>query len=60
MNLTWKTGTPSERAEMVRRHVRNWRKLSRDQICELFNLTEAGLDAINSGYDWKPEYEKLR
>lgn len=47
----WASGTPRERAEMVRRTG------SRVNLCTLFNLTEDGLNKIMNGHDWKPEFE---
>lgn len=55
MGWTWKDGTPSERAEMVRRHGRipNLPFLS---LCRLFGLTANGAWEILKGGDWRPEY----
>lgn len=55
---TWATASPRERAAMVRGHARGSRPLSFDQLCELFDLTKNGLDAILAGNDWRPEYER--
>ena len=54
---TWATGTPAERAQMVRSHTGLRRPLSRFDMKRLFNLTDAGLDAILAGSDWKPEHD---
>ena len=52
----WNTGTPHDRAEMVRRHA-NGSQVSRQNLLTLFQLTENGLDQILQGTDWCPEYE---
>lgn len=54
MSWSWETGTPRERAKIVRQHQDP--KLSRDDLCRLFRLTRAGLSEILSGKDWRPEY----
>lgn len=46
----WVTGTPRERADMIRSH---WR-FGREKLCDLFNLTDEGLTAILDGDDWTP------
>ena len=65
MSWSWETGTPRERAEMVRKHAspsarapsyHDARQLSDDDLCRLFNLTPAGLQAILAGADWRPEH----
>lgn len=50
---SWATGTPSERARMVRGHLT---ACSRADLCSLFCLTEVGLHKILDGDDWRPEY----
>ena len=51
----WALAGPVERGSWIRGH----QYCSRPQkIIELFNLTEAGLDEILGGEDWKPEYER--
>lgn len=52
---TWATGTPKERADMVRRHYEIY-DLTGENLCELFGLTLNGLVEIVRGMDWRPEY----
>lgn len=54
MTFTWATGTPRERAEMVRGHAHSG--LSADKLCDLFHLTPAGLVEILSGADWNERF----
>ena len=50
MGDVWATMGPKERADMVRSH----RQLSIPELCELFGLTEYGVDAILKGANWAP------
>lgn len=54
MGWAWKTGTPRERADMVRSHQRLFAGV--DGLCGLFALTSTGAFAIIGGDDWRPEY----
>ncbi len=56
---SWETGTPFERAEMVRRHL-NSPGLHWDSVRELFNLTDEGIRMIARGENWCEEYVSLR
>lgn len=53
---TWATGTPRERAEMVRGTMKHIH-FSNEKAKELFNLSDGGLAKILDGGDWRPEYE---
>ena len=57
---SWKTGTPRERANVIREHASPDmpRPMTDAELCDLFNLTLAGLIAVLRGWDWKPEYER--
>lgn len=50
---TWEAGTPRERGEIIRQHRI---RMSNDDICALFGLTETGADAILNGADWHPRH----
>lgn len=56
MTWTWKSGTPRERADMIRSHLVACHG-SRLTLCKLFLLTEEGARKILDGDDWRPEYE---
>lgn len=51
----WWSGSPRERADMIRRHYGG---LSSEKVCDLFELTPEGLDTIARGADWSPEFER--
>ena len=52
----WSTASPRERADWVRLHVaRRWVGSPAD-LCDLFQLTEAGALAIILGDTWRPEH----
>ena len=55
MSWTWETGTPRERAEMIRRHG----NLKDETVCDLFDLSVEGLLAIRRGADWCEQYRKF-
>ena len=53
MSWSWKTGTPEERANMVRSH----KQFPIETICRMFDLTLDGADRILRQDDiWRPEY----
>lgn len=56
---SWNTGTPRERAMMVRDHHIRGTCLGNKQILgDLFNLTEDGVEKILNGADWHPDHER--
>lgn len=55
MSWAWETGTPSERADMVRGHY-GAVGLTNETVCELFHLTSDGLYKIARGDVWRPEH----
>ena len=55
---TWETGTPMERADAIRMHMQGSRPLSFAQTAEMFNLTDAGLQAILKGQPWRAQYDR--
>lgn len=61
MNLepwSWATGTPRERADMVRAHLSSPR-LTEEHVADLFGLSIEGLLAIKRGCDWDRAYDRL-
>ena len=67
MTWSWATGTPRERAEMVRNHARSStmmraphskgaRDMTHDDLRRLFHLTQSGLVEILSGADWNQRF----
>lgn len=58
MTFAWETGTPKERADCVRGHVRACFN-NGALLCELFHLSEAGLICILAGYKWWPEFDAI-
>jgi hypothetical protein len=55
---TWEGATLRERADWVRAHRSFSKPLSRNQIRDLFRLTDEGVDAIFAGADWRPEHQR--
>ena len=56
VHWSWATGTPRERADMVRGHAFGCHPLPEDQLYDLFLLTNEGLARIKAGDGRRPEY----
>lgn len=54
---TWETGTPKERADLVR-STSDITGISTDDICDLFDLSYKGLADILRGRDWQREHSR--
>lgn len=60
MAWTWEAGTPRERADLIRAHLRGVRPLSNAAACDLFNLTDDGLESVLRGADWQPRFTRSK
>lgn len=53
--FSWDAATLKERADWIRRHRKT---LCREQVRDLFKLTDEGIDAIYNGADWREDLQK--
>ncbi len=49
----WIFASPKDRAEFIRSSHDN---LNPERLCDLFGLTEKGLEAVLNGEDWSTEF----